>query len=163
MERGERQRFLMRAIEQRVPVPAELIAEPEIRNVFDTFDTPPGARWRSATYSRRSRRFSDIPAASLGAYVISMAEAPSDVLAVEYLPARVRIRPSRGPAFRGSGTLERAGETIRELLTIHPVPSLEVMIGYSDSAKDGGRLAANWISTKRRKTSSRRRATPACR
>jgi len=45
--------------------------------------------------------------------LISMAEAPSDVLAVEYLQ-RAFGSAFAWSAFRGSATLERAGETIRE-------------------------------------------------
>ena len=33
------------------------------------------------------------------------------------------------------------------------------MLGYSDSAKDGGRLAANWQLYKAQEASSRRRGT----
>jgi phosphoenolpyruvate carboxylase len=141
---AERQRFLVRAIEQRIPVPAELIVEPEIRDVFDTFDAPAGSSVEVRDVLQTFKVLAAIPAASLGAYVISMAEAPSDVLAVEYLQQAFGSALRVVPLFEEVATLERAGDTVRELLAIHPVPSLEVMIGYSDSAKDGGRLAANW-------------------
>ena len=124
---AERQRFLTRAIQQAIAVPGDLAADADVRDVLDTFKT-----------------LAAIPATSLGAYVISMAEAPSDVLAVEYLQRAFGSALRVVPLFEEVATLERAGETVRELLAIHPVPSLEVMIGYSDSAKDGGRLAANW-------------------
>ena len=100
-----------------------------------------------------------------------MAEAPSDVLAVEYLQRAFGSALRVVPLFEEVATLERAGESAmprrcvadRDGSRSGSVGDLEVMIGYSDSAKDGGRLAANWSSTRRRKTSSRRRATPACR
>ena len=87
--------------------------------------------------------------ASLGAYVVSMAQAPSDVLAVEYLQAQAGLRLRVVPLFEQVDDLRRAPETIRALLSIAQYQARidghqEIMIGYSDSAKDGGRLAANW-------------------
>jgi phosphoenolpyruvate carboxylase len=86
---------------------------------------------------------------SLSAYVISMAQAPSDVLAVEAFQAHSKHRLRPVPLFERVDDLGRAAETLRELLAIPEYRertggSQEVMIGYSDSAKDGGRLAANW-------------------
>ena len=86
---------------------------------------------------------------SLGAYVISMAQAPSDVLAVEYLQSRAGCRLRTVPLFEQVDDLERAPETMKALLDIPAYRARigdrqEVMVGYSDSAKDGGRLAANW-------------------
>jgi phosphoenolpyruvate carboxylase len=125
----ERQRFLKRALRERTPIPATLNADAEVRDVLDTF-----------------RAIAQIPADSLGAYVISMTQAPSDVLAVEYLQQAFGSALRVVPLFEEVATLERAGDTVRAILAaIEPQPSgIEVMIGYSDSAKDGGRLAANW-------------------
>jgi phosphoenolpyruvate carboxylase len=87
--------------------------------------------------------------ASLGAYVISMAQAPSDVLAVEYLQALAGLRLRIVPLFEQVDDLRRAAATVRALVAVPEYRARagghqEVMIGYSDSAKDGGRLAANW-------------------
>lgn len=91
------------------------------------------------------------PAESLGAYVISMATSPSDVLAVQLLQRLARVAsPMRVvPLFETLHDLEQAPATIDGLLqvdcyrqSIHG--KQEVMIGYSDSSKDGGFLAANW-------------------
>ena len=88
---------------------------------------------------------------SLGAYVITMASAPSDVLAVEFLQTIAGIRhPQRVvPLFETGADLERAGEVVKTLLGIPWYRDRirgrqEVMIGYSDSAKDSGRLSADW-------------------
>ncbi len=99
---------------------------------------------------------------TLGAYVISMARQPSDILAVELLQREARLRwatarscpPQRVvPLFETLADLEAAGATVRALLAlpwvterVHTVHGgrFEVMIGYSDSAKDAGRLAAAW-------------------
>jgi phosphoenolpyruvate carboxylase len=85
-----------------------------------------------------------------------MTRAPSDVLAVQYLQRAFGSALRVVPLFEEVATLERAGDTMRELWagnqdanleTPHAggrKPPGEVMLGYSDSAKDGGRLAANW-------------------
>jgi phosphoenolpyruvate carboxylase len=88
---------------------------------------------------------------ALGAYVISMAGAPSDVLLVHLLQREVDLpRPLRVvPLFETLADLERASAVIGRLLQIpwyrnHIAGHQEVMIGYSDSTKDAGRLAAAW-------------------
>jgi phosphoenolpyruvate carboxylase len=88
---------------------------------------------------------------SLGAYVITMAGAPSDVLAVEFLQSLTgNRRPQRVvPLFETAADLHRAGSVMAELLTIpwyrqRIHGEQEVMIGYSDSAKDAGRFSAAW-------------------
>jgi phosphoenolpyruvate carboxylase len=89
---------------------------------------------------------------SLGAYVITMASRPSDVLAVELLQKiGGQARPQRVvPLFETTDDLRRAGETIDALLRVpwyraRTGGHQEVMVGYSDSAKDAGRFAAAWI------------------
>jgi phosphoenolpyruvate carboxylase len=86
---------------------------------------------------------------SIGAYVVSMAAAPSDVLAVEFLQHHAGSRLRVVPLFEQVDDLREAATTVRELLAVREYRRRiegrqEVMIGYSDSAKDGGRLAANW-------------------
>jgi phosphoenolpyruvate carboxylase len=88
---------------------------------------------------------------SLGAYVITMASAPSDVLAVEFLQmAAGTSHPQRVvPLFETGRDLEHAGAVMNELLAIPWYRNWinghqEVMIGYSDSAKDAGRMSADW-------------------
>ncbi len=93
-----------------------------------------------------------------GGYVISMAQHPADALEVFLLAREGGLyRPGRGvpfdvvPLFETLADLERAPEVVARLLE-NPVfrahlearGGLEVMIGYSDSNKDAGFLAANW-------------------
>jgi len=92
-----------------------------------------------------------VPPDSLGAYVISMATEPSDVLAVELLQLAAGVRPPLRvvPLFETVSDLHEAGETVRKLMAIpwyrrRIAGRQEIMLGYSDSAKDGGRLAASW-------------------
>ena len=99
---------------------------------------------------------------ALGAYVISMASRPSDVLAVEFLQEEARrlfgqnitAPPMRVvPLFETLADLETIEGAVRRLLAlpwfvrrlteVHG-KRLEIMLGYSDSAKDAGRLAASW-------------------
>ncbi|HET7696152.1 MAG TPA: phosphoenolpyruvate carboxylase [Vicinamibacterales bacterium] len=122
-----RQQYLRRAIDTRMPIP-DGIGDAEVREVLATFAAIAG-----------------IPASSLGAYIVSMTEAPSDLLAVEYLQGAFGAALPVVPLFEEVATLERAGETMREVLAgRRGTQPIQVMIGYSDSAKDGGRLAANW-------------------
>jgi phosphoenolpyruvate carboxylase len=88
---------------------------------------------------------------ALGAYVISMASHPSDVLAVILLLKECGVKhPMRVvPLFETLDDLSRAADTIRQLLALpwyrgYCRNRQEVMIGYSDSAKDAGQLAAAW-------------------
>jgi len=99
---------------------------------------------------------------ALGAYVISMASQPSDVLAVELLQSEARgffADGTSGPPMRVvplfetladlegiEGAVERllaVGWVVHRLREVHG-GRLEIMLGYSDSAKDAGRLAASW-------------------
>ena len=76
-------------------IPADLPASPEVREVLDTF-----------------RAAATIAHGSLGAYVISMALAPSDVLAVELLQkeAHLAVAAARRPAVRDDGGAGRGGD-----------------------------------------------------
>lgn len=89
---------------------------------------------------------------SLGAYVVTMAANPADVLAVEVLQMMAGTRRSQRvvPLFETADDLKRAGAVMNDLLGIpwyrkHVNGSHEVMIGYSDSAKDAGRFSAAWM------------------
>lgn len=88
---------------------------------------------------------------ALGAYVISMATSPSDILAVMLLQRIMGVAtPMRVvPLFETLSDLQGAADTLRALLAVDSYRAAvqqgqEVMIGYSDSAKDAGFLAAAW-------------------
>ena len=96
---------------------------------------------------------------SLGCHVISMTHRPSDVLAVLWLSRWATRHAPDGPLsmpltplFETIADLHHAPETLRAMLE-HPVYRAAVrdqgdrqfiMIGYSDSTKDGGYLSACW-------------------
>lgn len=97
------------------------------------------------------KMLADQPSDSLGAYVISMAKNASDILAVMLLQKEAGIaHPLRVvPLFETLDDLDRSAQTIDELLSMPWYKSaiggkLEIMIGYSDSAKDAGFMSANW-------------------
>ena len=130
-----RQRFLIGELEGRRPlIPADLAASDEMQEVLNTFKV-----------------IRNIPADCLGAYVISMASQPSDVLAVELLQRECGVRqPLRVvPLFERVEHLSGAADTIATLFDHdwyrrRTHNRQEVMIGYSDSAKDAGQFAAAW-------------------
>ncbi|CAN1199793.1 Phosphoenolpyruvate carboxylase 2 [Linum perenne] len=93
----------------------------------------------------------ELPTDSFGAYIISMATAPSDVLAVELLQRECHVKqPLRVvPLFEKLADLEAAPAAVARLFSIDWYKNRidgkqEVMIGYSDSGKDAGRFSAAW-------------------
>jgi phosphoenolpyruvate carboxylase len=95
--------------------------------------------------------------AAIPNYVISKCNAASDVLEVALLlkevglctPARLDLAVI--PLFETIADLEAAGDVFRRMLAIDRYRGWvaergvqEVMIGYSDSNKDGGYLASHW-------------------
>lgn len=91
------------------------------------------------------------PPEALGSYVISMARQPSDILAVHLLlkEAGCTHKLPVAPLFETLDDLNRAPKVIGALLANDWYKNyidsrLMVMIGYSDSAKDAGVMAASW-------------------
>ncbi|XP_047950340.1 phosphoenolpyruvate carboxylase 2-like [Salvia hispanica] len=106
----------------------------EIADVLDTFHV-----------------IAELPSDNFGAYIISMATSPSDVLAVELLQRECHVKtPLRVvPLFEKLADLEAAPAAVARLFSIDWYRERingkqEVMIGYSDSGKDAGRLSAAW-------------------
>lgn len=134
-DEGTRQAFLLQELASRRPlIPPHWEPSAEVREVLDTCAV-----------------IAEQPAGALGAYVISMARQSSDVLAVHLLlketgcPHKLPI----APLFETLDDLSRAREVVENLLENnwyrgHIGGRLMVMIGYSDSAKDAGVLAASW-------------------
>ncbi|OED44366.1 phosphoenolpyruvate carboxylase [Endozoicomonas sp. (ex Bugula neritina AB1)] len=88
---------------------------------------------------------------ALNCYVISMARQPSDVLAVALLlkECGVDFDIPIAPLFETLDDLDNAASCIQKLLTFpwyrgYSHGGQMVMIGYSDSAKDAGWMAAAW-------------------
>ncbi|UYG08956.1 phosphoenolpyruvate carboxylase [Halomonas sp. M4R1S46] len=131
----QRQAFLLAELDSRRPlIPRRWECSAETREVLDTF-----------------RVIASEHAEALGTYIISMAAQPSDVLAVALLMKEVggNVTLPIAPLFETLDDLNRAGDVIDRLLALPGYRALagdrqEVMIGYSDSAKDAGQLAAAW-------------------
>ena len=88
---------------------------------------------------------------ALGIYIISMARQASDVLAVQLLLREVGcpFRIPVAPLFETLDDLNNAADVMRRLYAVdwyrgYINGEQHVMIGYSDSAKDAGVMAANW-------------------
>ena len=138
--------FLLNVLgdEQRLRV-EDLDASPQVADVLATL-----------------RLLPTLPPGSLGAYVITQAGRASDVLAVELLQNVAGLRrPLRVvPLFETARDLRAAADVMHGLLSIpfyrdrvmRHEGRQEVMVGYSDSAKDVGRLAAAWELYKAQET-----------
>lgn len=95
------------------------------------------------------------PVESLSHYVISMAKQGSDVLAVALLlkESNVQWNMPIVPLFETLDDLNNAAEVMNQLWKIdwyrgYSACQQTVMIGYSDSGKDAGKLAATWAQYK---------------
>jgi len=94
---------------------------------------------------------SEEPKECLGAYVISMTSSASDILSVAFLQKEANIKdPLRVvPLFETLDDLINAKLIMKKLFSLNWYRKLinykqEIMIGYSDSSKDAGKLSASW-------------------
>lgn len=95
------------------------------------------------------------PREILSHYVISMAQQPSDVLAVALLLKESGMTWNMPivPLFETLDDLDRAPIVMERLWDLewyqqYSAQQQTVMIGYSDSAKDAGKIAATWAQYK---------------
>jgi phosphoenolpyruvate carboxylase len=111
----------------------------------------PTARTRrtfAATARAQSRHGED----AVDTLIISGTESADDVLAGVELSRKAGARLAVVPLFETIDDLRRAPAIVEELLDTRPFRRLieirghrlEVMVGYSDSGKDGGYLTAQW-------------------
>jgi phosphoenolpyruvate carboxylase len=134
-DESSRQAFLLQELASRRPlIPPRWEPGEEAREVLETFAVVAGQ-----------------PPEALGAYVISMARQASDVLAVHLLLKESGCEHPLpvAPLFETLDDLARASDVVGQLFDSswyrgHIAGRLMVMIGYSDSAKDAGVLAASW-------------------
>jgi phosphoenolpyruvate carboxylase len=130
-----RQDFLVQELESKRPLlPDNFEPDPDVIETLDTF-----------------RFIADTDAEGISSYIISMAKNPSDVLAVVLLLKKCGLQDPLPvvPLFETLDDLENAAWTLERLLRIPWYTNYingyqQVMIGYSDSAKDAGQMAAAW-------------------
>jgi phosphoenolpyruvate carboxylase len=138
--------FLLHTLGGDTPLPIDdMPRTPAVADVLDT-----------------CRMIAAIDPASLGAYVITQAGRASDVLGVELLQLQAGIaqRLRVVPLFETARDLRAAAHVMHGLLSIpwyrnrvmRAEGRQEVMVGYSDSAKEIGRLAAAWELYKAQET-----------
>ena len=76
--------------------------------------------------------------------IVSMTRSADDVLAAESLATEVGLDVQVVPLLETIDDLRGASALVEELLDRSPRERLEVMVGYSDSGKDGGIVTAQW-------------------
>jgi len=158
MGRGD---YLALSEPERMDLLAELIASETPG--FQRSGLSDKARETVEVFELMSRLQGEVGVETFGAYVISMTHHASHVLEVMWLArlAGMAGRDALGnwhcnirvsPLFETIGDLDDAEKVLQELLD-HPVyasllkvsgNAQEIMLGYSDSAKDGGALASAW-------------------
>ncbi|RKF21447.1 phosphoenolpyruvate carboxylase [Alginatibacterium sediminis] len=134
-EERDKQSFLLQELNSKRPlIPRKWEPSEAVQEVLDTCHV----------VSQQNRD-------ALGIYIISMASHPSDVLAVQLLlsEAGCPFRLPVAPLFETLDDLNNAPATMQNLLGVDWYRGYinghqHVMIGYSDSAKDAGVLAASW-------------------
>lgn len=135
----ERQAFLLEQLNSRRPLlPAEWPMSEDTAEVLAT-----------------CRVVASEPREILSHYIISMAQQPSDVLAVALLLKESGMTWDMPivPLFETLDDLDRAPIVMDRLWNIdwyrnYSAQEQTVMIGYSDSAKDAGKFAATWAQYK---------------
>jgi len=146
-------------IRQHARLHAQALAEIEAN--VDAKDLSPSTQDILATFREISRLKKSYPACAIRSYIISGAQTQNDVIAVTKLAATCGVQVAAGgddpglmpvPLFESIEAL-RASASVMERIWRAPgyQPLLdswgrwqEVMLGYSDSNKDGGMLTSIW-------------------
>ena len=131
----DKQAFLVRELSSRRPlIPTNWTPSAETQEILDT-----------------CKVIAEQPEGVISAYVISMAREASDVLAVHLLlkEAGCKYTIPVAPLFETLDDLDHSEKVMTDLFNIGWYRGVinnyqMVMIGYSDSAKDAGMLAASW-------------------
>ena len=139
--------------EVRIQRLVQLLAAPHTHSAANPGDTPPTAEaW---TLFRPTARVRSVYGPELlGPFIISMTRGPADLLTVLLLAQWAGCAECRSivPLFETVDDLDAAPRILTDLFTLDAYRShlrscgdeQMIMIGYSDSNKDSGYLAANW-------------------
>ena len=97
------------------------------------------------------KQIAKTPDQCLGAYIISMTSSSSDILSVYFLQMQAQTKNLLRvvPLFETLEDLKNANGVMKNLFKLPWYRKMinskqEVMIGYSDSSKDAGKLSASW-------------------
>lgn len=131
----EKQDFLIKELSSKRPlIPHNWEPSPQTKELLDT-----------------CKVIAETPEGAIPTYIISMTRTPSDILAV-YLILKEADCPYTlpvTPLFETLNDLNNANSIMQQLFNIDWYKKVirgkqMIMIGYSDSAKDAGALAAGW-------------------
>jgi phosphoenolpyruvate carboxylase len=156
-DEGQKQQFLLKELESKRPLlprqadACDLVQEQEEMNA-EGF-------WKASDDCNEVLKTMQVIAEQGGAgianYIISMASEPSDILTVALLlkASGVERRLPIVPLFETLDDLQFAAERMEKLFSLPWYKKYcglhqQVMIGYSDSAKDAGNMAAAWSQYK---------------
>ena len=131
----QKQQFLLKELQSQRPlIPTRWQPEADVQEVLDTMKVIA----------------SDV-GEGVSCYIISMASEPSDILAVALLLQACDVRDHLPivPLFETLDDLEQSSPRMEKLWSVdwyrdYCQGHQQVMIGYSDSSKDAGQLAAVW-------------------
>lgn len=141
-----KQQFLLKELASKRPlIPTRWQPDDEVREVLDTMKVIA----------------SDV-GEGVSCYIISMASEPSDILAVALLLQACEVRDHLPivPLFETLDDLEQSSQRMASLWAVDWYQQYcqghqQVMIGYSDSSKDAGQLAAVWAQYRAQESLSR--------
>tara|TARA_Y100001970_G_scaffold75751_1_gene95992 strand:- start:1534 stop:4251 length:2718 start_codon:yes stop_codon:yes gene_type:complete len=135
LEESQKIKFLIKSLKaKRLLIKKNIYSNKEDKETWETF-----------------KLISEIPKECLGAYVISMTSSASDILTVMLLQKEAGVKNYLRivPLFETLQDLNDANNIMKEIYKIKFYLKnfnykQEIMIGYSDSSKDAGKLASSW-------------------
>jgi phosphoenolpyruvate carboxylase len=148
--------------DQRIALLAEILTSTR-RLVIDTEDLTPETAETLRVFEVMAEMNTEVSPQAFGQYVISMTHQPSHVMEVLALAHHAGLAGYRGGTPYCRVKVSPLFETIEDLEHIEPVMSRlldnrvygdllkasgnqqEVMLGYSDSCKDGGIVSSSWL------------------
>ena len=138
LEEAQKVEVLRAELRSRRPLlPREAVLSQELQSVLGPLEAV-----REAMHRHGTRAF--------GRYIVSMSESVSDLLEPLILAREMGVRALPVPLFETLTDLQNAPRIMAETLELPEYRALlgadvqEIMLGYSDSNKDAGFLAANW-------------------
>ncbi len=135
LEESQKIKFLIKSLKiKKLQIKKNFFSNKEDKETWQTF-----------------KLISETPKECLGAYIISMTSSASDILTVMLLQKEAGVKNYLRivPLFETLQDLNDSNKIMRQIYSIkfylkHFNYNQEIMIGYSDSSKDAGKLASSW-------------------